>query len=75
MCIRDSQPDDLCQRGIIAHLGGLHLEIAGLTCGRTDHFVPDMLLHGDALAGQGRFINGGKALYDNTDVYKRQPLS
>ena len=60
------QPDDLCQRGIIAHLGGLHLEIAGLTCGRADHFVPDMLLHGDALAGQGRFINGGKALDDNT---------
>ena len=22
------QPDNLCQRGIIAHLGGLHLEIA-----------------------------------------------
>ena len=30
-----------------------------------------MLLHWDALAGQGRFINGGKALNDNTIHWHR----
>ena len=56
------QPDNLRQSGVIPHLSGLHFEIASLIDGRTNYRIANVLLHGDALAGQGGFIHGGKAL-------------
>lgn len=45
------QLDNLCQGGIVAHLGCLHLEKAGLADGGTDDLIANVLFHRDALTG------------------------
>lgn len=49
--------DDLSQRGILAHAGGLTAEEARLVGGGGADFVADGLVHRDALAGQGTLVD------------------
>ena len=49
--------DDLSQRGILAHAGGLAAEEARLVGGGGADFVADGLVHRDALAGQGALVD------------------
>ena len=44
----------------------MHFEISGLIDGRTNYRIANVLLHRDALAGQGGFIHGRKALQHYT---------
>ena len=50
--------DDLGQRGVLAHAGGLAPQEAGLVGGGGRDFVALGLVHRDALAGQSAFVHG-----------------
>ena len=51
-------PDDLGQRGILAHTGGFALQETGLVGGGGADLVSRSLVHRDALAGQGTLVHG-----------------
>ena len=62
------------QCSIIAYLCSLHLEIARLACGCTDHFVTDVLFYRDTFAGQGRLVNRRKAEGLSDDMKQISPM-
>ena len=55
-------PDDLGQGGVLPHPGSPAAQEAGLVHRSGGDTVPRCLIHGDALAGEGRLVHGPGAL-------------
>ena len=60
------QLNNLGEGGLVAHLVGPHLEITALVDGSADDLVSGLLVHGDALAGDGTLIQRAGAFQQHT---------